>query len=38
MNHKKDNYNPYQNETIFIEVVMWLVLFGFLYLYSMGIF
>jgi hypothetical protein len=34
MKHKKDN----QSETIVVEIVLWIFLFGIIYMYAKGIF
>ena len=37
MNHKKDNYKDHLSETFFIEIVVWAILYGFLYMCYKGI-
>ena len=37
MNHKKDKSLDKQNDTLFIEIVVWVTLFGFLYMCYKGI-
>ncbi len=37
MNHKQGNYKDNQNKTIVMEIVVWAILFGFLYMCSKGI-
>ncbi len=37
MNHKKDSFEVHQDETVIIEIAVWVILFGFLYMCSKGI-
>jgi hypothetical protein len=32
MNHKQDNFKDHLNETLFYEIVLWVILIGFLYM------
>ena len=31
MKHKHDNFKDHLNETLFMEIVLWVILIGFLY-------